>query len=191
MGMVIGIDQSARHTGVCVLSETGRVIALDLIEPSMQDVGARLAYIRDGIKVYFGGSAVSGTDVRAVVMEGYSYNSVSKKFVLGEVGGQIKLAVFDAKVPLYEAAPKQLKKFVTGSGTATKDQVMVAIKERWKIDIINDNLADAYGLAQIAHEITWPKATTRSQIEVVRVMAAKGLLKAARRPRVQSIRGTL
>ena len=191
MGMVIGIDQSARHTGVCVLSETGRVIALDLIEPSMQDVGARLAYIRDGIKVYFGGSAVSGTDVRAVVMEGYSYNSVSKKFVLGEVGGQIKLADFDAKVPLYEAAPKQLKKFVTGSGTATKDQVMVAIKERWKIDIINDNLADAYGLAQIAHEITWPKSTTRSQIEVVRVMAAKGLLKAARRPRVQSIRGTL
>jgi len=185
MSTVIGIDQSVRHTGVCVLSETGALEALALIEPPMQEPGARLAYIRDELKSYF------TPQVRAAVMEGYSYNSVNKKFLLGEVGAIVKLTVFEANVTLYEAAPKQLKKFVTGKGGASKEDVMRAIEDRWKTRITNDNLADAYGLACLARELVWPSSSTRSQLEVTRAILRKGLLKRIPTPKVKGLQGAL
>jgi crossover junction endodeoxyribonuclease RuvC len=172
MNYVVGIDQSARHTGVCILAKNGDVACLKLIEPKKLKDQLRLAFIRKELN-----ALLTHYALRAAVMEGYSYNSTNKKFVLGEVGSVTKLAIYDAGAELYIAAPKQLKKFVTGRGSASKESVIKHIQTVWGVEIIDDNLADAYGLAQIAREIIWSTSTRRCQLDIVKNIIKKDLKK--------------
>jgi len=176
MGNVVGIDQSAKHTGICALAMDGSVQYLQLIEPKKLKDYLRLAFVRKELNTILAAYSPSVT-----VMEGYSYSSTNKKFILGEIGAVTKLAIYDAGSELFIAAPKQLKKFVTGRGTATKPQVIKSVGRRWGETITDDNLADAYGLAQIAREIAWPTSTSRYQLDVVKNITNKCLKK--RKPR--------
>lgn len=45
--------------------------------------------------------------------------------------------------------PTTLKKFVTGSGAAKKDMMLLEVYKRWGLTAKNDNEADAIGLAMI------------------------------------------
>jgi Holliday junction resolvasome RuvABC endonuclease subunit len=107
MPHVMGIDQSVQHTGISILNEARESVYLGLIEPpsASRDV-ERLAFIRDELN-----NIISPYDILVNVMEGYSYNSVNKKFLLGEVGCIVKLATHDKGAQLHIAAPTQLKKF--------------------------------------------------------------------------------
>jgi len=172
MSYVAGIDQSARHTGVCVLDKDGTIQCLQLIEPKKLKDHLRLAFVRKELN-----SLLAPYELTVAVMEGYSYNSVSKKFVLGEIGSVTKLAIYDAGAELHIAAPKQLKKFVTGRGSADKGGVIKGIESLWGEEITDDNLADSYGLAQIAREIVWPSSTRRYQLDVVKIITKKTLKK--------------
>ena len=180
MSFVIGIDQSVLHTGICILNEDGTVNYLGLIEPDKLKNRDRLAYIRDEL------NAILGTTQFTVgVMEGYSYGSMNKQFLLGEVGSVVKLAFHDHCLRAYEVAPKSLKKFVTSKGSASKEDVMIAVEKQWGVVVNNDNLADAYGLARVAYEIAKPVSVKRHQLGVV-----KSLLKVAPRKKKASRRKT-
>lgn len=138
---------------------------LGLIEPNKLKNRDRLAYIRDEL------NAVLGTAQFAVgVMEGYSYGSMNKKFLLGEVGSVVKLAFHDHCLRAYEVSPKSLKKFVTSKGSASKEDVMVAVEKQWGVVVNDDNLADAYGLARVAYEIAKPTSVKRHQLDVLKTL---------------------
>lgn len=167
----MGIDQSVNHTGICILNKQREVVFLDLVEPSKSlREEKRLGFIRDNIT-----KALENFEVTTLVMEGYSYNSANKKFLLGEVGSIVKLLAYDMDADLFSAAPKQLKKFVSGRGSASKQQMINCIDKQWGLKVTNDNLADAFGLACIAHEITWPQSTKRHQLDVVKLITKKSL----------------
>lgn len=51
---------------------------------------------------------------------------------------------------LHAVAPPTVKKFVTGSGRADKGKMMLAVYMRWKFEVPNHDVADAYTLARIA-----------------------------------------
>ena len=178
MSCVVGIDQSVLHTGVCVLDlSTGRAI-LTLIEPpaKLDNIG-RLVYLYSSIC-----TALKGVFVPVSVLEGYSIGSLNRPFDLGEVGGITKLAMFAHSAKVYAAAPKQLKKFVTGNGSASKEQVQDGVQALWGARIENDNLADAYGLAQIAACIVDPtRAVRRAQTEIS--VAVKATLEPKAKPK--------
>lgn len=162
MTFVIGIDQSVLHTGICILNSDASVHYLGLIEPDKLKNSDRLAYIRDEL------NAILGTVRYTVgVMEGYSYGSINKQFLLGEVGSVVKLAFHDHCQRAYELAPKALKKFVTSKGSASKEDMMFAVEKQWGVVVHNDNLADAYGLARVAYEIAKPASVKRHQLDVV------------------------
>ena len=163
MSCVVGIDQSVLHTGVCVLDVvTGRAL-LTLIEPSTKLSNIeRLVYLQTQLNV-----ALHGVFASVGVLEGYSISSLNRPFDLGEVGGITKLALHAHSKAVYAAAPKQLKKFVTGNGSASKEQVKDGVCALWGPRIEDDNLADAYGLARIAACIANPKeAIRRAQLEI-------------------------
>ncbi len=148
-------------------------MALELIEPKKLAGIARLSFIRETLEDYLGAKRAAVS-----VLEGYSFGSMNKKFELGEVGSVVKLALFDNSHEVYTAAPKQLKKFVTGRGNATKEDVMNAIYARWDMDIKNDNLADAYGLAQIARSVHEPRSDRRHELDVVYELTGKKIPRA-------------
>lgn len=160
--LFVGVDQSLNHTGLCILDEQGVPLQYQLIEPKKRTGHERLAYIRDALRATFKDKRFG-----AGVLEGYSMGSINRKFDLGEVGAVVKLELFDACQGVYIAAPTQLKLYVTQKGSASKEDVMKAIKAQWGIEIKNDNLADAFGLANIAKELVVTTTTKRHQLDVV------------------------
>jgi Holliday junction resolvasome RuvABC endonuclease subunit len=187
MQFVAGIDQSVRHTGVCVLDSTGKKHLLELIEPNGSLKGGDLlVFVRGELT-----RLLAPFEIATAVMEGYSYNSVNRKFDLGEIGGVVKLVVLDKKATLHIAAPKQLKKYVTGRATAEKKDVMDAIKAQHGEVITDDNKADAYGLARIALEILSPTSTYRHQIDVVKMITKQSLNSPKRRSKVKALRDSI
>jgi Holliday junction resolvasome RuvABC endonuclease subunit len=177
MTYVVGIDQSTKHTGVCILTAEGSCVLLELIEPknTLRDV-ERLAYVRNSLR-----GMLNPYKIEHSAMEGYSYHSLSKKFLLGEVGSAVKLVLYDFNIPLTVVAPKQLKKFVTSRGDAEKSDMITCVNKQWEMSVTDDNLADAYGLARIALELVRPVTTKRHQLDIVNALLKKPLPKAKAR----------
>lgn len=125
------------------------------------------------------------------VMEGYSYGSANRKFVLGEVGAVVKLSMADADIELHGAAPTQLKKFVTGKGGASKEEVIAAVNRRWDVGVCQDDMADAYGLARIALELHNPTSVRRAELEIINKIKNKQLHKKKPRIKMASFRDAL
>jgi crossover junction endodeoxyribonuclease RuvC len=68
---------------------------------------------------------------------------------LAELGGVIRLRLFELGIPYVEIKPTSLKKWATGNGRASKTE-MVAAAQAAGADIANDDEADAYLLRAVA-----------------------------------------
>jgi hypothetical protein len=106
-------------------------------------------------------------EVNAVAMEGYAYGSQMANMA-GELGGMIKLALYDkyryqnpkAAFPLI-VPPTSLKKYITAKGNGVaKNQILLAVYKKWDVEFTDDNAADSYGLARIVankHDFEYEK----------------------------------
>lgn len=167
----IGVDQSANHTGVCVLALDGKVLLSELIEPKVRGT-ARLVYLYDTLRC-----VLAGYTAPVGVWESYSMGSVNQPFLLGEVGGIVQIVLASRCTLVEKSSPKALKKFVTGNASASKSQMVSIIKTRWGESFIDDddNRTDAYGLAQIGRHLSDPSLSqVRAQREVVSSIRAGG-----------------
>jgi len=99
-------------------------------------------------------------DVAHICMEGYSAASKFGREQAGELGAIVKLAIYDyfdrfnddygdLRYPTI-IQPTSLKKFVTGTGNAKKNNMLLAVYKKWGFETNDDNLADAYSLARVA-----------------------------------------
>ncbi|MFA5752857.1 MAG: crossover junction endodeoxyribonuclease RuvC [Bacteroidales bacterium] len=60
-------------------------------------------------------------------------------------------------------APSTLKKFVTNSGRADKDIMMLEVFKRWGFSSMNSDICDAYALAKIGQAIIGSMETTTNE----------------------------
>jgi Holliday junction resolvasome RuvABC endonuclease subunit len=89
----------------------------------------------------------------SLAIEGYAHGAKFNREKLGELGGIVKLAIYDVfKLEPIIVPPTVLKKYVTGKGNASKAQMMEGVAKKWGPQFDNDNLADAYALAQYCKE---------------------------------------
>lgn len=156
----LGIDQSLRGTGLCLLSEAGEVLSLKTVRLGASRGAARLACIHAAVLAQL-------SSVTFVAMEGYSYNSTSRHFDLGEVGGVLKLMLHEREIPFLSVAPCALKKYATGNSEASKEAMMEAAHKHG-IDVHDDNQADAFFLADVARQFSLDLCPrNRCQLEVL------------------------
>ncbi|MEU7147085.1 hypothetical protein AB0B15_03435 [Streptomyces sp. NPDC045456] len=154
----VGIDQSYSGFGFAVYchpseiyqTKTGKwepakfASQSDRLSKVFRDVQSMLSSVHGA----FGG-------IEAVAMEGYSHASKFQRENLGELGGAVKLAiteiagVYSWRHPII-VPPPTLKKYVTGKGTATKQEMLDTVARRYGAVFNDDNLADAYALARVA-----------------------------------------
>ena len=81
-----------------------------------------------------------------VVTEAYSFGSKHRAETIAQAGGIIRFNCwFKAGVPFIEISPKTMKKFVTGSGNAEKEDV-AAVLAAHGVHGRNDDETDAAGL---------------------------------------------
>lgn len=147
--LYIGIDQSYSGFGLVVLDKTGHCHQKSLLKYPLNkfaDESSRLVKIYDDLIMYFALHERSGAEIH-IGMEGYAYGAKLNREKLGELGGVVKLCsklVFDKSPQTVQ--PTALKQFVAGSGKASKQDMVTAIQQ-FDPEIVNDNLADAYGIA--------------------------------------------
>lgn len=96
--------------------------------------------------------AEASVPVDLVAVEGYSFASQhSHAHSIGELGGVVRLGLWEAGIPFVVVPPKSMKKFATGKGNASKDQVLVAAVMRFGREFDDNNQADAMWLKAMAH----------------------------------------
>jgi Holliday junction resolvasome RuvABC endonuclease subunit len=110
-------------------------------------------------------------DITHVCMEGYANGAKFGREIAGELAGFVKLALYEAlPVPICYptiVAPTALKKYVTGSGAAKKNEILLAVYRKWGEEFTNDNLADAYALSRIAFALTSESELLAYEREVI------------------------
>lgn len=112
----LGLDLSLTSTGVCYGGTT------DSIRPTTRGV-ERLVDIRDRVM-----AIVEGQRIQIAAIEHYSYMSRnSQSHSIGELGGVIRVALFERGIPYIEIPPTCRAKFATGKGNAGKSEVVSAI----------------------------------------------------------------
>lgn len=128
---ILGLDLSLTASGIALPDGTTLTIA------SKQRHAARLADIRNEISLYL-------SHVDLVVIEHYAFNSRHNAHQLGELGGVIRLALWDFQIPYVDVAPSARAKYATGRGNAAKSAVVSEISARTGRTFADDNQADAY-----------------------------------------------
>ena len=77
------------------------------------------------------------------------------------------MAMYVRSQTYIECAPSALKKFAASDARAEKGDMCQAVRSRWGFDTTDDNLADAFALAQVAYAFANPADCTRPQLEVL------------------------
>jgi crossover junction endodeoxyribonuclease RuvC len=140
---VVAFDVSLTATGFARNVDPQSCV---LRPPKMAATGmARLQWIRN--RLLAEASFPAAADL--VVIEGYSFNRNPSMWQLGELGGVIRLALWETGYRVLEIPPATLKKYATGKGNAKKEDVLAAAIRRLGYAGSDHNEADALWLLQI------------------------------------------
>lgn len=156
MTYYIGIDPSVTCTGMIVLGDGEvndyRIKPHKVLIPGWKSTVSRYLDIAKRIMETL--DLFDGADKR-ILLEDYAPRYMSTAIPQIELGAHIRagLQVHCYKYPETSVefiSPKELKKFATGKGNASKIEVATAIARRFGVDYKgDDNLYDAYGLARM------------------------------------------
>lgn len=140
--IILGIDPSLSSTGICPMNgETGEAGETVAIQPD--SVGQeRLSTFRQEITNII----AMRSNVHAFI-EGYAFGANNQREALGELGGVLKLVLYDAKIPMVIVPPKTLKKFATGNGNADKISMGVSLMRELGLEYPTSDQTDAHWLA--------------------------------------------
>jgi crossover junction endodeoxyribonuclease RuvC len=89
-----------------------------------------------------------------VAVEGYSLASPGRISLvrLGELGGAVRLRLFELDVPYVEIPPSSVKRHATGAGNADKYRMTARAIELGARGSVNDDEADAFLLRRMARQ---------------------------------------
>lgn len=156
MTLCLGIDQSYSGFGLALLDgENGKADVVTLAFPKERFGNGidRLQAIADRFTSHLGMIKEYG-QLDHVAMEGYARGRANWREEAGELGAVVKL-VLRTQLPepvCYPTIvpPTSLKKFIAGTGGASKDVILLRTFQKWGRSFTDHNAADAYGLAEMA-----------------------------------------
>lgn len=169
---VVGLDLSATSTGVTLPDGSSRTIRP---RAGSKDRGRRLNEIVMRLDTYL------RTKPDVALLEGPNLGAIPGRLaavVLGEVRGAVKGRLFELGIEFVEVAPKQLKLYATGSGNASKDEMVEAARGAGAV-VANDDEADSwwlYAMGRSQFSETWEPAFRCVDLLEVRA-AVRGSIK--------------
>ena len=143
----LGIDPSLNNTGCVVVNENKEVVFTTVIHTNIEDnIYLRIKHIEEEIA-----KIIDEYKPSYVAIENLSFASRGKgMFQLAGLHFLVCLSMVNKNVPFIEVAPTTLKKFVTNSGRARKELMLLQIYKRYGVEFDSSDEADAYGLALMA-----------------------------------------
>lgn len=121
--IVLGIDPGSRRCGYGVVERTGARLALvesGVLEPRDASIAERLAHILEGLDAVIARVKPAEVSVEQV----FSGASARSALVLGQARGVALAAAARAGLRVFEYAPAEVKLAFTGSGRASKEQML-------------------------------------------------------------------
>jgi len=120
---ILGVDTALRKTGYGVIRGAGGSWRADdhgvICNPSGRPVAEALRHLHDEIA-----ALLRRYRPRAVAVEGiFHFRNARAALALGQARGAVLVACAEAKVEVYEYAPREVKRSATGYGQAEKPQV--------------------------------------------------------------------
>ncbi len=142
---VLGIDASLTSTGYAYRDSAGGVITGRVTCGELKGQ-ARLFYIRMQIM-----KVVQALQPTLVVYENYAMSRGGKSapgrvFNIGELGGVLRLALWEAGFDVLYVAPTMMKSVIAENGKAEKPEVRAALNKRFSVHVVQNDEADAAGL---------------------------------------------
>jgi crossover junction endodeoxyribonuclease RuvC len=135
--VIVAFDLSLARTGWAQEIGFGVVVAGGTGLPRLIEIRRRVLELAHGAEL--------------VLVEGYSYGSKGSAVVnIGELGGVVRVALYEARHPVVEIPPSCLKRYATGKGNAPKDEVLAAAIRRLNYQGHDHNEADALWMVQMA-----------------------------------------
>lgn len=174
----VGVDPGVSNCAVVSFSPTRGLMETWKPKGSIPTGVMRLRYLMVHIDGAMRRFSERG-QILGVAIEGYSMAEKYGQHNSGEVGASIKLTVLaffgaeDRRAFPLIVAPQQLKKFVAGNGNIKKSMIPKEIFKRWGEDFNDENVAEAYGLARVAHAYDVEPQMTQFQRDVVKNLAGR------------------
>jgi crossover junction endodeoxyribonuclease RuvC len=169
--IVLGIDPGSRRCGYGVVAREGTrlaVLASGVLVPGDLPVPDRLARILDGL-----GEVIARVRPGEVSVEQiFCGVSARSALVLGQARGVALAAAAQAGLPVFEYAPAEVKLAFTGSGRATKDQMLRTARMLLGAAPGLSDEADALALA-VCHLARRNARLAAATVPPVRVAAAE------------------
>lgn len=144
---IMGIDPGTNYMGYGVLEVEGRalrsVVLGDIDLHTMSDPYRKLRYIFDRVS-----KLVDDYAPREVALESPFFGAnVQSMLKLGRAQGVAIAAALNRDREVFEYAPSRIKQAITGSGSASKEQVAAIVKSMLKIDHMPRRLDATDGMA--------------------------------------------
>lgn len=154
MKNVLGLDLSLNGSGIVLLSPNNEILHHEVVILNTNKRNKlkgmdRILYIIERIN-----KLVTEYRDLHVIIEGYSFGSKGRSVVsLGELGGAVRLFLFQNNIPFLEVPPTTLKKVVTGRGDAKKEDMLAAVRAQLGVSFDDHNVNDAFCLARYREQI--------------------------------------
>ena len=170
----MGLDLSLCGTGVVVLID-GKFTKQKLVKSKPPTNGKPIDEVKRIRKIVEElEMMVSENTPTVAVIEGIAYGirNATALVQLSALNYMTRAMLIDYNIPFIIVAPTSLKKFITGNGAAKKDGMMLEVYKRYGVSILDNNVNDAYCLAQVGLAL-WDgnsKALTKLQEETLSVL---------------------
>jgi len=141
--MILGLDLSLTSTGYALLHDEEVVWHGSVTGGNYRDA-ERLERFYEWVRR----TLRSDVFCEHVAIEGYSYGSHNTNLpAIGELGGVIKLAIYQAGIPMHVIPPSTWKKQLLGRGNLPKDMVRVEAFKRYGVEFASQDTLDAWAVA--------------------------------------------
>ncbi len=153
--LIMGIDPGTNFMGYAIIRTTGKnkkpqllvsgVLDMEKLEDpylKLQRIFQRTLQVIDSYH----------PDELAIESQFFGKN-IQAMLKLGRAQGVAISAALQREIPIFEYAPKKIKMSVTGSGTASKEQVALLLRKFMEIDTSSETLdeTDAIAIAYCHH----------------------------------------
>ena len=144
---IMGIDPGTNFMGYGIIEVEGRevrsVVMGDIDLHTMSDPYRKLRYIFDRV-----GKLIDDYQPREVALESPFFGAnVQSMLKLGRAQGVAMAAALSRDKEVFEYAPTRIKQAITGSGSASKEQVAAIIKRMLKLKYVPRRLDATDGMA--------------------------------------------
>lgn len=167
---ILGVDPALRVTGYGVIDGTGarvRLVEAGVVSPHVGALEVRLAQLHRAMAEII---AQTRPDV-VVIEELYTtYKNPGTAILMGHARGVLALASAQAGIPVHTIGHAHVKRALTGSGSARKEQVgamvaqMLGLRDRPRPLDVSDALAIALAFHHRKGRVSLARAATPSKV---------------------------